>query len=397
APAPPDTDGDGLPDVMEINITGTNPNDPDTDGDGMWDGDEAILGTDPRTPDSACAELSMQASRVSRPMDVIFAIDSSGSMTGEISQVENNINIEFATIIGASQIDYRIIMVAAHSHGNKNKIRICAPVSGDDCTGSKPDAPINTATYFHYDWLVDSHDAFNVLLNRYDQADDHGLAPNGWGAWLRPDAFKTFIIISDDKPTESGGNVNTAPEFDAAILAKSPQQFGSASSRNYIWHSIVGLVEKTTPPPSDPWLPTDPVQTQRCSPGSVDEAVDYQELSILTGGLRFPQCDNESFAVVFNAIADGVVTGAGLPCTYAIPPPAGGETIDTSRVVLRYTPSGGSSYLLDNVRSAGSCAANGYYIDSGMTIHLCPSTCAVLEADDLGTLTVHAACTDPPV
>lgn len=45
-----DTDGDGLADVAETNIHGTDPENPDTDGDGISDGDEVAAGTDPLTP-----------------------------------------------------------------------------------------------------------------------------------------------------------------------------------------------------------------------------------------------------------------------------------------------------------------------------------------------------------
>lgn len=46
-----DTDDDGLPNVAETNIHGTDPDNPDTDGDGIDDGDEVAAGTDPTTPD----------------------------------------------------------------------------------------------------------------------------------------------------------------------------------------------------------------------------------------------------------------------------------------------------------------------------------------------------------
>jgi hypothetical protein len=41
-----DSDGDGLPDWLELEI-GTNPRNPDTDGDGFPDGLEIVLGSDP--------------------------------------------------------------------------------------------------------------------------------------------------------------------------------------------------------------------------------------------------------------------------------------------------------------------------------------------------------------
>ena len=47
--AMPDTDEDGLPDIVERFI-GTNPFDEDSDGDGLGDGDELDFGTDPLNP-----------------------------------------------------------------------------------------------------------------------------------------------------------------------------------------------------------------------------------------------------------------------------------------------------------------------------------------------------------
>lgn len=47
-----DTDGDGLADVTETNVTLTDPNNPDTDGDGINDGDEVTAGTNPKNADT---------------------------------------------------------------------------------------------------------------------------------------------------------------------------------------------------------------------------------------------------------------------------------------------------------------------------------------------------------
>jgi hypothetical protein len=47
-----DSDDDGLTDVEEVDLHGTEPLDPDTDGDGMGDGAEVALGTDPLDSDT---------------------------------------------------------------------------------------------------------------------------------------------------------------------------------------------------------------------------------------------------------------------------------------------------------------------------------------------------------
>jgi len=47
-----DADGDGLTDIAETNVHGTDPNDADSDDDGVNDGDEVAAGTDPNDADS---------------------------------------------------------------------------------------------------------------------------------------------------------------------------------------------------------------------------------------------------------------------------------------------------------------------------------------------------------
>ncbi len=47
-----DTDGDGLTDIAEMEVYGTDPMNADTDGDGLSDSQELALGTDPTNPDT---------------------------------------------------------------------------------------------------------------------------------------------------------------------------------------------------------------------------------------------------------------------------------------------------------------------------------------------------------
>jgi hypothetical protein len=384
-PNNPDSDGDGISDADEVRQD-TDPGDQDSDGDGLNDGDEATVGRDPTTPDGACVGTTAEANvGTPRPVDIILAIDSSGSMSGEIAAVEQTIDVDFASIIGASNIDYRIILVADYPPGQKNTICIGEPLSTDDCVEPLPDEPgTNYPSFFHYDTLVDSHDAFEVLLATYIDADPHGHMPQGWGAVLRESAIKQFLLISDDDP-DMDHDV-----FDAALLTLAPEHFGSADARNYTWHSIIGMVEND--PASAPWLPTDGVQDNECDPGSQSSATEYQELSILTGGLRFPLCDNDNFNVVFQEIAQGVIDAVALPCNLEAPSAPAGETLDFRGVVVVYTPGGGGADVsLTRVDDAGACVADAFYLD-GSTIVLCPSTCEEVSGDSSGELALHIAC-----
>ena len=76
-----DADGDGVKDDAEAAL-GTDPNNPDSDGDGRLDGVEVALGTSPVAADPVCVEDAYSADLRTRPVDVIFVLDNSGSMRG---------------------------------------------------------------------------------------------------------------------------------------------------------------------------------------------------------------------------------------------------------------------------------------------------------------------------
>jgi hypothetical protein len=384
-PNNPDTDGDGIPDGEEAN-DGTDPGDNDSDDDGIPDDQEDDVGTDPITPDEACVSASAVASvGEPAPADIILAIDSSGSMEGEINQVEANISENFADIIAASGVDFRVILVADYPPGEKLQICVSQPLSTDDCADPLPTAPgTNFPTFFHYDTLVDSHDAYDVLLRTFNTGDEHGHMPEGWGAVLRQNSVKTFILITDDDPENT-----TFEEFDDALLSIAPEHFGNESSRNYVFHSILGMAENN---PSDAaWLPTDPVQEGQCAVGSESAATDYQELSILTGGLRFPLCNNDNFDVVFQAVAQGVLDQVLLPCNLGIPAPPAGEELDLRGVAVVYQRGSGEEVSLARVDQAGACGNDSFFVENN-DIVLCPATCTEVQADAAGELSLFAAC-----
>lgn len=389
-PNNPDTDGDGLSDGEEV-MLGTDPTVRDSDGDGVPDGDEVFLGTDPTTMDSACADTSAEASLVSVPVDIIIVIDSSGSMNGEIEAVERNINDNLATILDAAGVDYRVIMLAEYRDDGgdaSDGVCISSPLSGIvDCTSRDRGDPTPGDRFFHYDERVGSRNSLEKILETYGAADDREQAPMGWSQWLRPGAQRAFLEITDDQSSMDFEDFETALFALPTLMRES--DFGTPEERNYVFHSIIGMTEND--PATTAWPPTAPVQGDRCSPGSVSAAPNYQELSILTGGLRFPLCNNDSFDVIFEQIAEDVVRGVSLGCSFEPERPPGGETPDFDRVVVLYQPGGGEADSLTRVASEADCVANGFYLD-GSQINLCPALCAIAEEDEEGVLSVHVAC-----
>src|SRR5690606_19423315 len=140
--------------------------------------------------------------------------------------------------------------------------------------------------------------------------DQWNLHPEGYSKWLRTEAVKMFLVITDDSmgSTQTYCNFNgqqindnndtsgqttgaaaqTAVLFDQLLLGMAPAHFGSLAERNYVWHSIVGVVAK--PNPTEPYDANDPFVTTKCGTGAVYVGPGYQWLTKATGGLRFPIC-----------------------------------------------------------------------------------------------------------
>lgn len=379
-----------------------------------------VIGLSTPRADS-CAALAATATSSFRPIDVIFLVDNSGSMSEEIAAVERSINRDFAEIMDRSGLDYRVIMVsryglAGHSVGqSENPICVGPPLSPSGCDGAAK-APANAGRFFHYSANVQSKDGWCVLLGSYDQPDEYGdtaragwvsLAPMGWRKYLRPEAFKTFIAIGDDEvdcrvgartfsdhSTASGGEV-AAQAFDATLLSLSPEQFGTLRQRNYIWHSIVGMRSSATA--GALVLPAAPLETRLCGSGAQAPGTGYQALSRLTSGIRYPSCDAATLDGVFNRVAQGIVGAARIDCRWQIPAPPRGERFDRNLVNVRYTPSDGRAPLsVGYVGSAAQCKPSGgwYYDDpnSPASIAACPSTCTTLQRDTAARVDVLFGC-----
>jgi cysteine-rich repeat protein len=329
-----------------------------------------------------CATQSAQATLKKKPVDVIFVIDNSGSMTVEIKAVESNINGSFASIMGNSGLDYRVIMISRHGNSNSQRICIKSPLSGTTCSPI-PTQPVNTANFFHYSVSISSTNSLSQILATYPKKDEFNLAPNGWKDWLRTEAFKIFVEITDDNASSP-----TYTSFDTQLLALSNAQFGTAAARNYVFHSIVGVLEKN--PATAAYEPTENLQATKCNT-AVNTGTAYQNLSKLTGGLRFPVCASTGYDAVFQKIATGIIDGSKIDCAFPIPTPAG-QVIDPTTIEVEYTPSnGGALQTFGQVASLAQCVPGKIYV-TGTTVNLCPATCTNVQADTKAKMNVLYGC-----
>ncbi len=353
---------------------------------------------------SSCGVQAYEAMLEVSPVDIIIVIDNSGSMGGEIKGVQDNININFASIIEDSGLDYRVILVSEHGkYQGPESICIEAPLSGIEIGGcvNPPPQPVNNpGKFYHYSTPVSSHNAWCRLIDGFDGsvADQYNFAPNGYSEWLREDSLKTFIAISDDGtdcgPYDDNDNVNsgisTANKFDADLQALSPLHFGdSPANRNYFFYSIAGMAYNN--PPTEPYTPKDPIITGQC-PGAADPGTGHQAMSNLTDALRFPLCDTTSYDVIFKAIAAGVIKGAKIACEFPIPEPPENKTLDLESILLEYSPMGvGDPQTYDQVPSIDQCGPMSFYIADDL-VHLCPAACEAVQADKDAKIDLKFSC-----
>jgi hypothetical protein len=307
----------------------------------------------------ACAAVMAEAENP--PVDIIWIIDQSCSMGGEIAQVRDSINVEFAGVIAASGLDYRVIMVADSS--GSNSVCVDPPLGAATCGAA------NLPRFYQENRHIESSDSFVRFQERWGN-----IQP-----FLRADAIKFFIEVTDDQSSMTSQN------FDTWLLTGAGAgYFGDAAQRRYIFNSIVGV--------KDPHGPGDPLETTKCS-SAVNTGSRYQELSILTGGLRHPVCDTD-YTAVFNAIAANVISA--VACELQMPTTDGG-IIDYAQVEVIYQPSGGGpAQSYGQVADEPSCAGgDGFYYDnpaSPTRVYLCPAACATVQADAGAQVTLSLGC-----
>lgn len=381
------------------------------------------LPAQPINIENSCVFGEAKAELVKQPVDIIVLLDNSGSMIDEAAAVEANINVNFASVLAQSGVDYRMILITRH----RTKPRT-APVEGEEddpneeantsmcvqaplsnlasCEEAKE--PVFSERFRQYSTKLESHDSFDIALDTYEPPFDddereekYDHAPLGWSEWLRADTKKVFLEITDDdelSEDEDEDDENdeemSAADFAAALVRMAPQHFGTDPTRpNFVFHSIVGLAEKD--PVTAAYLPEEAVQTSKCTgnAGDVTSAGEtYQELSRLTGGLRFPLCQFDAYDVVFQRIAEDVVLQRDVACDFDVPDPPRGRELNLDNVAIETSSgTGGVTTPLGQARTVDECQPDAFYVVDGR-LNLCPQACAQVRSDPLAAVRVLFTC-----
>lgn len=349
-------------------------------------------------PDAACASTVQGAVVEKLPVDIIWVVDNSSSMQPAIAAIQSGLNA-FATVVDNKGLDYRVIMVSLRSPtspitvGGSTRYPICIPqpLAGNTSCGDGP-------RFLHSSVDIRSTQPLEQVLGTLGQTpgfqpgDEKGGDP--WAQFLRPDATKTFVVVSDDNARLS------ATQFETFAGGKNP--FNSTTlppgildpSWNglfdgYLFDGIYGWGSDVDPSV----LCTYPDQTTPAAAGTT-----YTTLVQKTGGVRAKICDGAgAWQAFFDQVAESVSKTAKIACELDIPDPDGGS-IDYAKVNVAVA-AGGNTQTLVYVKDAAGCMPGGWYYDNEAApeqVVLCPGSCsdaqAVFDADATAEVQVLFGC-----
>jgi hypothetical protein len=304
-----------------------------------------------------CAQSRVEARQTPRAGNVVFVIDTSGSMDEEAALVQQNINrfVEATTSAGLS--DYRVLMVSEQSF-----VDVPDPLRSD------------RQHFLYVEEEVGSNEPLADLLKRFGD----------YASFLLPDVMTHFVVVTDDESSISADDFIT--QMDAKLAGPfRVHAVASPSSGN------MSAVD-----PNDPIsVLTGLINRGGCSGPNGDASaagVENFKAADKTGGLTFSICADD-WTSLFSELASEVA--AAVPCTLEIPAATNGGELDLGRVNVVFTPpTGGAGQTLVNVGSASSCGSKqGWHYDDPETptqITLCASSCTA--AGSGGALDIALGC-----
>lgn len=366
---------------------------------------------------SECAAATVSALVERLPVDIIWVVDNSSSMAPAIAEVQSGMNA-FATRLADSDLDYRLILLSLRgvgetTLGGNRRFRVCMPepVGGPGCSDNAP-------RFYQIEVDIKSTQPLEQILGTlaqsagYTVGQDRGGPP--WLDLLRPEATKSFVVVSDDNARLCGGPngcdiggsswrcsvAGTRPFDEASDFETYPGGASPFSStvqlgpgiltaaydypdtgplfEGYVFNAIYGWGSETN----------DGVACGACgtagavvsSPGPT-----YSALVRRTGGVRARICDGPSaWGPFFNALATNVVETSRISCDIEIPAPPDGMFLIPDRVNVQIRGRDATSRVgrVIGVTGCNTTTGGWYYDDESnpTEIHLCPASCDVARA-----------------
>lgn len=346
-----------------------------------------------------CAAVQEHAELVRRPVDLIWAIDNSGSMSSEIAAVRANMNA-FASDLEAQGVDAHLVLISADS-SQSNGICIDAPFGSGSCPNDS-----NPPHYLHVPQIVQSNDALQRIVGTFRQ----------WYPALRRDAVTSFVVVTDDESSRDADWFQTqlAPLWAVKPFRSNNWGFHGAYCQTNCGNCAnVGRVYEALRQQTDGLFAdlchlTLPNDRDAGVPDAGDPDGGIPDSGSSDGGdggptdAGNPDAGDGSAAVdwrdAFRSLAHVVTEQAKLSCDWTIP--STDEALDPTRVNLEFAASSGDVRTIGKVPAGESCGDRGgwRYDDESepRRVELCPSTCAEIQADSDGAIQLVFGCKTRP-
>lgn len=298
-----------------------------------------------------CGAVTQMAQNMLQPVDIIFGVDTTGSMAEEIAFTEENMNA-FSQQITDAGIDVRVILISGPKDGMQavpvyvEGVCIAAPLGSGSCP---EDA--RAPSYVHIPQPLADWDILQNYIDLYPM----------YRQYLRESSFKTFVSISDGDIAANPVTqqpINSADAFIAAVKALEPNSPMWATWRYSAIYSF-----------------------SACGVGN-DVGVTHADLVKRTQGVGGDLC-LQDFEPVFNDLAKQVTEVVTLACDWAVPPPPQGETFDPGKTNVQLTLDGSIEQLGKAATAADCGARDGWHYDDDAAprqVVACPSTCTRIQA-----------------
>ncbi|MCA9596425.1 MAG: hypothetical protein KC776_24085 [Myxococcales bacterium] len=355
-----------------------------TGGGGGLDLDSGSTGgtggtTDPG--DAACQSFTQEAKQLYEPADIIWAVDTSGSMLEEAAAVQQNINA-FSQQIVASGIDVHVVMLAGYQFLILPGICVPGPLGSGQCPPNGSDT--NLPHFFHHpNAFIDSVDAARQLVERFPE----------YKQMLRPGALKYVVVVTDDDSRTGTGSGGTG---DPGPYDNNPDKF---------IQDFTNLDPMLSNGGQPNWKLSAVYSFTQC-PNAAAVGQVWKAIVNKTGGVHGDICNctnaalcAQTFQTVFNELATKIIQGAQpLTCEWQIPAPPAGQKLDPTKVNVEFINQvQGTQETIYHVDGASSCdptLGGWYYNDNNFptSVKACPATCSKITAVTTAKINVLFGC-----
>lgn len=304
-----------------------------------------------------CAAIRERAP-VGKGVDVVFVVDSSGTMLHAVTQVQANI-ADFVADFEAAGADVRVVMITAL----------------DPARGSR--VAQNREKYLFVRANVRGRSLYAAALDEF--AD--------YESFLRPTAAVHFVMVTSSDDAMSASAFQTGMK---SLLG----------GRAFTQHAIASPDANGLPcvSESQSWNPlcAFPIPIPAVC-GALQVGRAYNSLAASTGGEQLSVCKDD-WGDVFAALQQSVIEAVPLPCTFLMPT-SDGMDIDPEKVSMFYTTDSAPDEEFPRALEFGQCGDQlGWYFDDPKQptmLKLCPRACETVAAG--GAMDIAFGCFPPTV